>query len=222
MSHKAQRQPGQAGAGKTANLKRADLNHTKHGSANQYDNLDGITAAALEQLITVGFDIVAKHGLDPCTKVQTAAHEAGHVIVARALGAVVRSAHIKQLDGYWTGGTKYHMHPAEGTSPGGFTPKDVFNRACICIAGVVAEKLAGTFHPASSIDERCEATEICSILDGMAQVPEGTTAGLVDDTVVKILNDYRMQFDAVRHHLERQHRLTSAEANRMLAKVGAP
>jgi hypothetical protein len=170
----------------------------------------------------VGLDVVSKHGLDPCTKVQTAAHEAGHVIVASALGAVVLGSHIKQSGGRWTGGTKYHTGVLVATFSGGFTPTDVFNRACICIAGVVAEKLVGAFHPASSIDERGEATEISSILDGMAQVPSGTTAGLVSETVLTILSQYEMQFDAVRHHLERQHRLISAEANRMLAKVGAP
>ncbi len=168
-------------------------------------------------------------GRDPATKAQAAAHEAGHIILAHAAGALVTSARIfDEADRgrrAWVGITHHESPDPTGIAGGsGFTtvaaaPVCAFRFAIVAGAGFAGEILAGLDHPASSLDERWEVLRVCAQLDKALDVPEGTALRLVGIFSTNALGDHRPQFDAIRAHLERKRRLTRSEAARMLAGV---
>ena len=188
----------------------------------QYRGVDALAllreAAMVEQ----------QFGRDPGTKAQAAAHEAGHVIGARAAGSLVTGARLFEASrGIWAGIT-HHTSPdptgAIGNGEAGFTtvaaaPVCAFRYAIINAAGFAGEVLAGLDHPASSLDERSMARRVCCELDKVLNMPDGAAQRLVSTFTDGVLADHRTQFAAIRTHLERHRRLTRSEAARMLASV---
>lgn len=184
-------------------------------------NLEGMSEGHLRDMLATGRQIVAKHGLDPCTKAQAAAHEAGHVVVARAMGETILGARIWQDGKYWLGMNKRDSGLANEAFFAHERPLEAFRGACNLLAGIAGEDFAGHYHASSSIDEREKARSICAVLDDVAGKPEGMTQQHAAEVVHAILTRYRSQFDTVRAHLMQRRRLTTQDANRMLAKVGA-
>jgi hypothetical protein len=238
MTHKAQRQPCEAGAGKAALLKQISANHTGNSMTNQRhrimealspkggawtcNNLDGLRPEHIRNIVRAGKRIAAEHGLDPCTKAQAAAHEAGHLIVASAMGETVRGARIwQEASGLWVGMNKRESRSCDERWTVKGRPGFAFQQACNLFAGVVGEGLAGHFHPASSLDERGKVQLICAELDDLSGDPEGMAHIRATTLVQAILTHYRAQFNIVRLHLMQRRRLTPSEAKRMLAKVEA-
>lgn len=178
------------------------------------DNLRGFTTDAARRAID-------EHGEDPCTCAQTAAHEAGHVVVAWAFGETVRSARITphRICGRtrWLGRNERTGYPGEDTPslvPG--LPV-LAHAAAVNLAGFIGEDLVGLSHPASSLDERSKAKALCERADDTAGVPPGTYAAAVTRGVLDLLTLNRRQFDAIRGHLVQRRVLTAKEAARMLA-----
>lgn len=169
-------------------------------------------------------------GRDPATKAQAAAHEAGHVIVAHAAGALVTGARIfEEADRgrrAWAGLTHRTTPDPTGAFSDGNSfstvtaaPVCAFRYAVIAAAGFAGEKLAGLDHPASSLDERSMVRRICAELDKVLNMPDGSALRLVGSFTHDALGDHRAQFAAIRAHLDRNRRITRSEAARMLASV---
>lgn len=193
------------------------------------DNMLGLSNNATLSVLREAAIAEQQHGRDPATKSQAAAHEAGHIILAYAAGAIVTGARIFEEAGRraWVGITHHTTPDPTGTVGGkgtGFTtvaaaPVCAFRYAIITAAGLAGEVLAGLDHPASSVDERWMALCICAQLDKALGMPDGTTLHLVGTFTDNVLADHRAQFAAIRAHLERNRRLTRSEATRMLASV---
>jgi len=55
-------------------------------------------------LLQIGLDTIARHGPDPCTRPQAAAHEAGHWVVGDTLGlGPYRKLRLFKCSGLWEG-----------------------------------------------------------------------------------------------------------------------
>ncbi len=194
------------------------------------DNLQGLGIHAALSILREADMAEQRHGRDPATKAQAAAHEAGHVIVAHAAGALVTGARIfDEADRgrrAW-GGITHRTTPdstgAFGDGNGFATvaaaPVCAFRYATIAAAGFAGEMLAGLDHPASSLDERALVRRICAELDKVLNMPDGSALRLVGSFTDNALGDHRAQFAAIRAHLERNRRLTRSEAARMLGSV---
>jgi len=178
-----------------------------------------------EWMRQVELTAVATFGPDPCTKAQAAAHEAGHVVVARALGATVTGARIfrSQAGGreIWLG--RNHYVPARGFRAATATqdPGLVLRAAMHNLAGFAGELLAGMSHPSSSIDERLLAGRYCEDVATSEGVSKAEIVMRVGRFCEMVLLGNRRAFEVTRGHLFFRHRLTQDEATRMLASVKA-
>ena len=190
---------------------------------------DQYRGAALELLREAAM-VEHQFGRDPATKAQAAAHEAGHVIVAHAAGALVTGARLfDETDRgrrAWAGIThRITPDPTGAFADGdGFAtvadaPVCAFRYAIINAAGFAGEVLAGLDHPASSLYERSMVRRICAELDKALNMPDGSALRLVGAFTRDALGDHRAQFAAIRAHLDRNRRITRSEAARMLASV---
>ena len=188
----------------------------KISSSNEY--LNGTLVDATRKLIV-------EHGYDPGTRPQAAAHEAGHVVVARALAWTVDDAKLIK-----------HFHP-DRVRWGGFThytipgyeepmykliaedPVGAFQIAVNTIAGFVGECMVGLDHPASSLDERYKVMNIAASLNKVFGKPEGYMELLIGEVCQQIIGNNRQQFDVIRIHLNRNGKLTRCEAKELLVCV---
>jgi len=164
-------------------------------------------------------------GCDPCTMAQAAAHEAGHAVVAQALGASVTGARIFRSHAggrvIWLG--RNHYVPAGGFRAATATqdPGLVLRAAMHNLAGFAGECLAGLAHPSSSIDERVWAGLYCEAVANVEGVSKGDVVQRVGELCGALLLRNRQAFDSLRGHLFLRRRLTQDEATRMLASVEA-
>jgi len=166
---------------------------------------------------------VQRFGDDPCTRAQAAAHEAGHVVIAHALGASVEGARVFQRmeagRRIWLGSNAY-------TPAGGFRaasarddPALVLRSAVHNLAGFAGEDMAGLSHPSSSIDERAKAWIFSEAVAAVASVPVEAVFDFVTRCCDRAITRNRTAFDSFRGHLYRTKRLTKTEAARMLVGV---
>lgn len=186
------------------------------------DNQRGLPADLRAVVQQVARLAIHHHGLDPCTKGQAAAHEAGHVVVAWALGGTIQIARITpQRAGerkVWLGRNQHTGLPGDDGQPVVVSeaPDSALMIAAVNLAGFAGEELAGLSHPASSIDERVKAQATCDALDGVRELPTGTHAMRLTLLVGNILARHRRAFDAIRAHLAAHRMLTPTAAARML------
>jgi len=179
-----------------------------------------------EVIRQAGISVLNRFGLDPCTRAQAAAHEAGHVVVARVLRATIRGARITRCvelgRDVWIGSNDYTPARGYGMATASQDPSLAMRSAAHNLAGFAGEHFAGLAHPSSSIDERCIAWRICQALSEIGDASTEQVASEIWCFCIAALERNRIAFDAVRGHLYRQRRLTKAEADRMLAGVCAP
>ena len=183
------------------------------------------TAPALSRtLANATLEIIAQHGMDPATKAQAAAHEAGHVIVAHAVGWTVKSAKLFKRIGlgrvFW-GGMTYHSVPGYEEPKAGLVSDDplgAFHLAINALAGFFGEVIVGLDHPASSIDERYYAMSIAAELDKVWGKTEGHIQLQLGDLCSHVIEQNRQQFEIIRTHLHRAGRLTRHDAKRILTQ----
>lgn len=176
-------------------------------------------------LVDATWKLIVEHDYDPGTRPQAAAHEAGHVVVAHALGWTVDGA--KLIKHYhadrvrWGGFTYY-------TIPGYEEPKykliaddpvGAFQLAVNALAGFLGEKLVGLDHPTSSLDERYQAMNIAASLNEVFAAPEGYIELVIGKVCQQILESNCQHFDVIRTHLNLTRKLARSEAKKMLVHV---
>lgn len=188
-------------------------------------NLIGMTASFREAVFDAAQVAALKHGHDSATKPQAAAHEAGHVIVATAIGETITDARLKSHNAM---GRTIWLGSNQRTSPHCELDRhfDICNEpmaalriAINSVAGFFGEMQVRLDHPSSSIDERYKTTVICAELDRLWGKPDESTAAFVGRVVRIVLHTNIPRFDAIRAHLMRTGRLTQGEAKRMLESV---
>lgn len=139
------------------------------------------------------------------SRVVAAHHEAGHVVVAKALGYLIHSVRVEYEPAFqfWAGFTA-HQFPGEpdGVCIPAEQPTVAERIATFELAGFIAEgRISQPLHPKSSMDERFRAALACAALDDVARSTAGTTLTRVIDRVVTIIGRNVTAFDAVVHLL---------------------
>jgi hypothetical protein len=169
----------------------------------------------------------AEYGEDPATLEQAAAHEAGHVIVAFALGGkprkvrVFRESHCGRT--IWLGENAIGWRWAAHDYPFAFA-SDVpraFDEMVYTLGGLMGEQAAGLGHPSSSIDERCIATMGAKGLAPLLGCATIDAAALIEQAAMRAIHDSRAAFDELRAALRARHRLDRFEIARILRLRGA-
>ena len=175
-------------------------------------------AIALETL-----EAARRFGPDPCTRAQAAAHEAGHVIVAHALGLQVEGARLMQrVDRgrrIWLGLNWFSSPSKSRLFSVDVDPQLALQQAALQLAGFAGEETAGLAHDASSIDERRISAEICMQVADVTGEPAPLTLFRLVDFCLTTLATNRASFDRIRYHLFQTRRLTGLEAKAMLQTV---
>lgn len=188
-------------------------------------NLIGMTASFREAVFDAAQVAALKHGHDSATKPQAAAHEAGHVVVATAIGETITDA---RLNSHNAMGRTIWLGSNQRTSPRCeldrhfnicSEPIAALRIAINSVAGFFGEMQVRLDHPASSIDERYKTTAICAELDRLWGKPDESTAAFVGRVVLNVLHTNVQKFDAVRAHLMQRGRLTQGEAKQILGSV---
>lgn len=169
-----------------------------------------------------------KHGEDPGTRAQAAAHEAGHAILYAVLGRAVTSSKIWRLQlptrSVWAGWTDVGPDPRDEVLWSAATdPARALELATWRVAGFAGETVAGLEHASSSLDERANAQSLCFAV-GKAIYPDRENAAAVHYAEVwafalAAIKEHRGAFDTLRAHLGRTRNLNRFDAARMLAKV---
>ena len=192
-----------------------------HGMA----NMQGMAQRLRAELDAIANRVIAKHGMDPRTRAQAAAHEAGHTVATAATGYTVLSSRIypRKLAGRrrWLGRTMHNAAELVGRCTARDNPRAGKHAAVITWAGIVGERLAGVSHPASSLDEFVIVQAICDDFDRLQQLEPGTYFESVTRTVTALLEANRPQFERVRKHLA-EHRALSAEDAALLVAGVVP
>lgn len=189
-------------------------NHT--ASAHLSDVLPPALAA---HAVQATLKAIQMYGMDPATRAQAAAHEAGHVIMAVALGATVTSATVTRRKwGRFTawGGETLHVMPGfEGKGPMIVTARDhpvlALHGALHSLAGFAGEMAAGLDHPASSMDERVLTQAVCSQLADVIDVPLDRLLLAVGRVCEGVIRNNLRGFNVVRKRLAQSPYITRPE-----------
>ncbi|MCO1462060.1 hypothetical protein L0Y93_10690 [Burkholderia multivorans] len=186
---------------------------------NSIDNARYLSPAAKQATAEHLLRIRALHGDDPCTREQTAAHEAGHTIIAMAFGWRFLGAHVRSKGQAWTGSTHYE-HRMTGRPYTLDEAADIFfAEAVMDLGGVAGEQVAGLYHPASSHFEIKNAAAACAALDAFTDdAPSSHFARALALAMTEIQAN-ATTFEILRAHFRRSKRLTPAEGRRMLKNV---
>jgi len=186
---------------------------------NSIDNARYLSPAAKQATAEHLLRIRALHGDDPCSREQTAAHEAGHTIIAMAFGWRFLGAHVRSKDGAWTGSTHYE-HRMTGRSYTLDEAADIFfAEAVMDLAGVAGEQVAGLYHPASSHFEIKNAAGAGAALDAFTDAAPSSHFARALALAMSEIQVNAATFELLRAHFRRSKRLTPAEGRRMLKNV---
>ncbi|KWK50421.1 hypothetical protein WT81_33405 [Burkholderia stagnalis] len=162
----------------------------------------------------------ALHGEDRTTRAQAASHEAGHAIVATSFGWQLNDARILRDDtGGWYGFVNFDHECVGQVIRIGDHPKTVFAEAITLLAGAIAERRVGVYHPCGSLGELIHASDVCGKLDVWAGVESGSTLARAKEIAAARLQTHAATFDLLRAHLARTRRLLPADGRRMLRAV---
>ena len=190
------------------------------------DNLTGcVSASGVDAVHAAAFASYTEHGIDPCTRGQAAAHEAGHVVVGYVYGDTIEGARIwadhRTGSARWVGANQRDHPFYHRPDPARLAEEpDRALRAAVCnYAGFAGEIAAGLEHPSSSIDERMKAKAFAAVVAEAWSGEADQVAITVMALCVRAIEENRVAFDTIRAHLYRTRRLTRAEAARMLARV---
>ena len=177
-------------------------------------------AAFVDAVVRAQRASIAAHGLDPCTRAQAAAHEAGHVLIGYAIGEDILGARLMREGDRWVGANRRdHPSYAAGLVFGGADPARALRSSINSLAGFAGERVAGLSHPSSSIDERMLAKACAGVVASAWGGADGSVMAAVGPLCLSVIVEHRQAFDTIRGHLCRTRRLTAAEAARMLHGV---
>lgn len=185
-------------------------------------NIAGLRRKAIDTIRDAVIESHKLHGVDPMTIEQAAAHEAGHVVVAHALGDWINSVRLvrhSKLRHKWGGYHTRNAHQPPRIVAANHNPSYAFKAAIHFLSGVLGEMAAGLSHPSSSIDERVRADGLCRIVDEVMERPRGATVLLVGCVCDSVITENRAAFDAIRGSLVRTRRMSQADCDRMLKSV---
>lgn len=184
------------------------------------DNAPCMTPAAKQAAAEQLLKLRAVHGDDPCSREQTAAHEAGHTIIAMAFGWRFLGAHVRpKEEGAWVGSVHYE-HQLTGRPHDLNDTADIFfAEAVMDLGGVAGEQVAGLYHPTSSYFEIRNAAVRCDALDAFADEPRGHYFKRALMLAIREIQANAATFELLRAHFRRSKRLTPAEGRRMLKNV---
>ncbi|AYY97753.1 hypothetical protein EGY19_10075 [Burkholderia multivorans] len=186
---------------------------------NSIDNARCLSPAAKRAAAKQLLKLRAVHGDDPCSREQTAAHEAGHTIIAMAFGWRFLGAYVRPQESAWIGSTNY-AHSLTGRPHNLDDTADIFfAEAVMDLGGVAAEQIAGLYHPTSSYFEIKNAAARCSALDALADVAPGSHFARALALAMTEIRANAATFEVLRAHFRRSKRLTPAEGRRMLKNV---
>ncbi|MCA8202905.1 hypothetical protein LGM71_17745 [Burkholderia sp. AU33545] len=186
---------------------------------NSIDNARYLSPAAKQAAAEHLLRVRALHGDDPCSREQTAAHEAGHTIIAVAFGWRFLGAHVRSKNLAWTGSTHYE-HRLTGRHYSLDEAADVFfAEAVMDLGGVAGEQAAGLYHPASSHFEIKNAGTACAALDAFSGDAPGSHFARALALAMTEIQANAATFEVLRAHFRRSKRLTPAEGRRMLKNV---
>lgn len=173
----------------------------------------------LQPLIDVAkSEMAIRHGVDPATRLQAAAHEAGHVVMATALGEVVTGARIFSSQGRWGGSNTRNTI----TNPPTLLIEDPLAAiAAVCnnLAGYGGEFHSNCHHPSSSIDEKLRAEQILLAFSVCINIHYPRLRMMSLLLVGKTITCNHTAFEVVRNHLFEHRRLLRRDARRMLRSV---
>lgn len=163
-------------------------------------------------------EMAARHGYDPATRLQAAAHEAGHVVMATALGEVVTGARIFSSQGRWGGSNQRNTI---ANPPTLVTEDPLAAIAAICnnLAGYFGEFHANCHHPSSSVDEKLRAAQILLALSVSINIHYASLENLSISLVNKTITSNKTALEVVKNHLFEHRRLLRKDARRMLRSV---
>jgi len=155
-------------------------------------------------------EIQLRHGYDHATKKQTSTHEAGHIVVAQALGIQTTGSRIWNVNGRWNGFTSWNASYSTSTAKG------LFLRNVIALAGWRAEILGKLDHPASSLDERFLVKHNSALQDLSHNMPQGTAMHAVEQFTDRILGRYKASLNRLANALIEKADLTEIEIEDLL------
>lgn len=186
---------------------------------NSVDDACCLSPAAKRETAQHLLRLRAIYGDDPCTREQTAAHEAGHTIIAMAFGWKFMGAYIRPQDSAWIGSTNY-AHALTGLPHNLDVTADIFfAEAVMDLAGLAGERVAGLSHPLSSFFEIKNAAVRSSVLGALTgDAPMSHFARALALATSEIQAN-AATFEILRAHFRRSKRLTPAEGRRMLKNV---
>lgn len=165
-----------------------------------------------------------RHGDDPCTREQAAAHEAGHFIAGRALlGHVYPAIRIYRYEGRWLG--RCTMPHGVDTTAYVQDASLFLGTAAQNVGGFAGEMAAGLAHETSSLDERLTAQFMGNAYAMTHHVPVETVHGVIGLLALQAILVNRPAFDDLRQRLCRDKRLSReplAAAARRIRPVEIP
>lgn len=183
-----------------------------------YQNTE-LFSPELQQAVKIrAIETARRHGPDPATRTQASAHEAGHVVVATALGERVRGARIFSKSGRWVGANRRESSTSQPTLVLE-DPLSAIAAVCNNLAGISGEILSRCHHPSSSIDERMRAEQILVQLSFVLGVSCDQLKEVSALLVKKVIESNSLSFDVIKNHLYHKRRLLPGEAKRMLVSV---
>ncbi|WP_155632119.1 hypothetical protein [Burkholderia vietnamiensis] len=186
---------------------------------NSIDNAHWLTRAAKRAAAEQLLRLRAVHGDDPCTREQTAAHEAGHAIIAMAFGWRFLGAHVRSKDRAWIGSVNYEHRLTGRPHKLDDTADIMFAEAVMDLGGVAGEQAAGLYHPTSSYFEIKNAAAACAALDAFTDAVPSSHFARALALAMSEIQANAATFEFLRAHFRRSKRLTPAEGRRMLKNV---
>ncbi len=164
-----------------------------------------------------------KHGEDPGTLDQAAAHEAGHAVVYGSIGYRIDRVKVHRLRlpnrVVWAGRTLWHNPHGLEFGTGLLSPAQILNAALGVVSGYAGESIAGVSHPSSSIDERVAAEYLCNELAKIGGIAPREARRMIWKSCLETIRMNQGVFDSIREHLVLNRRLNRPQARSLLANL---
>jgi len=190
-------------------------------------NTRGMPAHLVELIARTSAEYIAKYGEDSATLQQAAAHEAGHLIVAVALGGRPQRARVfsQSIPGrkIWVGENEIQWRWAADDYPFEFAtdiPRAITEMAQT-LGGIAGEGAVGLDHPSSSVDERCIASMGIGGLARLLNMSNDETASMIETVAKLSIVVNRLAFDELRDLLQREHHVDRLTIERVLQRCEA-
>lgn len=169
---------------------------------------------------------IKEYGEAPGYKSAAAAHGAGHIILARAIGAHVKQAALLipdrgDGDAQWEAVVDLAKNFTQGYVTESTDRIALLKAALFFAAGYEGECWADEDHVNSAVPDRYISNYCCNLLDRAIDQPDHTFRHRVPSILEQLFSRYSGEFRAIRDHLEEVGRISEGEVNITLIAVGA-